>query len=55
MSPSPDNLCESSTIISKRVKSPEKDLATTIYTDSNMCTLKRLVVYSYKVIPIYLK
>ncbi|KAL5234511.1 hypothetical protein ACI65C_001921 [Semiaphis heraclei] len=41
-SPSPDNsLCEPPTIITKRVKSPEKDLAATINTDSNICTLKR--------------
>lgn len=48
MSPSPDNsICETPTINTKRVKSPEKDLAGTINTDSNICALKRLV-YLYK-------
>lgn len=43
-SPSPDHsVCEPPTIITKRVKSPEKDLAATINLDSNICTLKRLV------------
>lgn len=43
-SPSPDHsVCEPPTIVTKRVKSPEKDLAATINIDSNICTLKRLV------------
>jgi len=49
-SPSPDHsLCESP-IITKRVKSPEKDLAAIINTDSNICTLKRFVyLYNLKI------
>lgn len=51
MSPSPDNsTCEPPTIITKRVKSPEKDLAVTINTDSNNCTLKRLVYILYYIV-----
>lgn len=47
-SPSPDHsICEPPIIITKRVKSPEKDLAATINTDLNISTLKRSVYYFF--------